>query len=292
MKTSTNIKGFTILETMISVTIFSVLMIIIFNCWTEFQKISLKNASKQDTNVTFVNVYRNIDKVVSSANIRLFKHYADVGNLDLQGYENVRWFAFLLSRSDNKLDGNVVYKNIYVCNNNFHHSFLEPTTTGLCPICTGPENHNLNPLPQRIIYNTCVVYRIYYPGCCNGYQNCPHKSLYRYVFSVPNIYFASSSDFGTKFKNILNNDVKSVLINRNAKPFSVIENNIVDLKIRKSDDKIRFYLRLLRINDAERHFQIGTKQLTSLTTTDEYNVEDDVKSYVENLSWISVPSNT
>ncbi len=286
-------KGFTLFETMVSIGIFSVLMMIVFTCWTEFQKISIKNAGKQDTNVTFVNVYRNVDKIVSSANVRLFKHYSDAADLNIAGFERVRWFAFLLSRSNNQLDGQVVYRNIYLCNSETPHSMLDVPASGACPTC-GATCDADHPLPQRIIYNTCVVYRIYYPGCCDGFQNCPHKSLYRYVFSVPNIYFASGSNSGTNFKNILNNDVRAVLINRNARPFSVIANNIVDLKIRKNDDKIRFFLRLLRINDAERHFQIGTKQLTDINPATEYDIPEDneAKNFVEDLSWISVPSNT
>lgn len=70
-------KGFTILETIISVTIFSVLMAIIFGAWSEFQKISIKNEGKQDTNINFVNIYRNIDKYVTSSTIRLFQCYAE-----------------------------------------------------------------------------------------------------------------------------------------------------------------------------------------------------------------------
>ena len=267
-----NKKGFTLLETLVSVTIFSVLMAIVFGAWTEFQKVSLKNEGKQDTNVTFVNVYRNIDKIVSSSSVRLFRSYLDDRSDYLNfKHKNLRWFAFLLSRHNQQLDGRPLYK-------------VPKKTTG--------EDATTSDV---LVYNTCVVYLLYTPNdSCGGFQNCPHKSLYRYVFSVPNIYFASGSNSGTNFKNILNNDVRAVLINRNARPFSVIANNIVDLKIRKNDDKIRFFLRLLRINDAERHFQIGTKQLTDINPATEYDIPEDneAKNFVEDLSWISVPSNT
>ena len=55
-------KGFTIIETMVSITIFSILMAIVFGAWSEFQKIAFKHEGKNDTNITFVNVYKNIDK--------------------------------------------------------------------------------------------------------------------------------------------------------------------------------------------------------------------------------------
>ena len=63
-----------------------------------------------------------------------------------------------------------------------------------------------------------------------------------------------------------------------------VENNIVDLNITKEDRKIRFDLILLRIYDARRHFEIGSKNLIEPE-------DDEVKKYIETLSWISVPNN-
>ena len=50
----------------------------------------------------------------------------------------------------------------------------------------------------------------------------------------------------------------------------------------------------LRINDAERHIQIGSIKLTDrLNPETEYEITDEAtKKYIENLSWISIPSNT
>ena len=282
-----NKKGFTILETMISVSIFSVLMIIVFSCWTEFQKVALKNEGKHDTNITFVNVYRNIDKYVSSSSVRLFRHYTDSALLGVSGHENKRWFAFLVSRENNQLDGKPIYKKV--------------------PTDKKDSEGNQKYLSERMIYNTCVMYLLRYKsGCCGGFQNCPHKSLYRYVFNIvgtENI----SADYGIYFGNnyrygvIFNSDViqKKVLTilqnpesNSIAKP-SVIQNNIVDLKIKKNDDKVQFYLKVLRINEAERVFTIGTRQLTNLNLTEEFTSSDtELKKYIEDLSWISIPSNT
>lgn len=253
-----NKKGFTILETMISVTIFSVLMIIVFSCWTEFQKVALKNEAKQDTNVQFVNVYRSVDKIVSSASTRLFKCYGEA----IPGQGNQRWFAFLVSRENNDLNANIYYAS--------------------------PDNTYL---PIRMIYNTCVVYLLYYEqGCCGSFNNCPHKSLYRYVYKTTNeIYFGDikTCNWGQVFKTELESNVQSVLTapvsNSIAKP-SVIQNNIVDLTINKIDDKFQFNLSILRINDAERHFQIGTRNLIT--------PDSETRKYMEYLSWISIPSNT
>ncbi len=253
-------KGFTILETMISVTIFSVLMIIVFNCWTEFQKISLKNASKQDTNVTFVNIYRNIDKIVSSSSVRLFRYYGDNYGL---GHEDLRWFAFMLSRENNQLDALPIYEKI----------------------------NSGEPNEQKVLqYNTCVLYLLHTPDDdCEGFNNCPHKSLRRYVFSTSKINY---KNMGT-ISNVITNQVGAILNNQNSAPFSVIENNIVDLKLHKESDKVQFFLRIMRINDAERHIKIGTKQLTDKAHPEsEYTITNEAKNYVENLSWISVPSNT
>ncbi len=275
-------KGFTILETMISVTIFSVLMIIVFSCWTEFQKVALKNEGKHDTNITFVNVYRNIDKYVSSSSVRLFRHYTDSSLLGVSGHENKRWFAFLVSRENNQLDGKPIYRKIDVV-----------------------KNETPKSLSERMVYNTCVMYLLRYKsGCCGGFQNCPHKSLYRYVFNIVGtehipigIYFGNNYRYGVIFNSdVIQNKVLKILQNPEsnsvAQP-SVIQNNIVDLKIKKNDDKVQFYLKVLRISEAERVFTMGTRQLTNLDLTEEFNITDpEVKKYIENLSWISIPSNT
>ena len=286
-------KGFTILETMISVTIFSVLMIIVFSCWTEFQKVALKNEAKHDTNIQFVNVYRNIDKIVSSSSVRLFQYYW--GDNPAKGaFQYRRWFAFLLSRRDNKLDGKLAYDNIYFCKTkDCPYYFIGKDQPTECPQC---HEHNFSKYSQRLIYNTCVVYLLYYKqGCCGSFQNCPHKSLYRYVFQIQPTYFANNKIWGDNFLSLLDNQVKNIVANptsNSISKYSVIENNIVDIKIIKEDDKIRFDLSLLRINDAERHFKIGTKQLTSLDPTAEFTPDTEVKKYMENISWISVPGNT
>ena len=57
-----------------------------------------------------------------------------------------------------------------------------------------------------------------------------------------------------------------------------------DLTINKIDDKFQFNLSILRINDAERHFQIGTRNLIT--------PDSETRKYMEYLSWISIPSNT
>ena len=274
-----NKKGFTILETILSVTIFSVLMAIVFGAWTEFQKVSLKNESKQDTNVTFVNVYRNIDKIVSSSSVRLFRSYLD----DTPGYlnfehTNLRWFAFLLSRHNQQLDGKPIYKIPKKLNNGVE----EDATTS-----------------EVLVYNTCVVYLLHTPNDnCGGFQNCPHKSLRRYVFSTTQSSTYDEIYFGGDENLVLKNFRLKVLEGTNAItvknildhpdsttfPFSVIENNIVDLRIEKTDNKIRFFLTVLRMNDAGKHFEIGKKDLIT--------PDNETKKYIENLSWISIPNNT
>ena len=260
-------KGFTILETMVSVGILSVLMIIVFTCWTEFQKVSLKSEGKQDTNITFVNVYRNIDKIVSSSSVRLFRYYGD-DYLGL-GNKNLRWFAFMLSRNGNQLDGLPRYEQVEVGSNN---------------------------KPKYLIYNTCVLYLLHTPNdsCEGGFDNCPHKSLRRYVFPTEEINFKTSGVLARFRDNIIKGQVNNILINPNSATFSVIENNIVDLKLHKESDKVQFFLRIMRINDAERHIKIGSIKLTDrLNPETEYEITDEAtRNYIENLSWISIPSNT
>lgn len=252
-----NKKGFTLFETMVSITIFSVLMVIVFNAWTEFQKASIKSEGKQDVNIQFVNVYRNIDKVVSSSSVRLFR-CCDDDDLppEVQGYGNLRWSAFMLSRENNQLDGEPVYTDIG-----------EKTS-------------------KRMKYNTCVVFLLHYPGCCGGFSKCPHKSIYRYVVGANNVvcFGDKAHKWGDELQENLKGCVLNILKNPDKSSHSVVENNIVDLRVEKNDDKLRFFLKILRTKDAKRFINVGTVDLVS--------PNNNVKKYLEDLSWISIPSNT
>ena len=302
-------KGFTIIEAVFTMAIYSLLMTIVFGVWTEFQKSFLKNEGKQDTNIKFIATYKNIDKYLSSSTMRLFKCFSEitVNNIEDTSYDtdyfngtykNRRWFAFLVSRSNNQLDGNLVYKNI-------------PKV---------PQGSVASPTPEymteRLIYNTCILYLLYYKsGCCGGFEFCPHKCLYRYVFKTDyEIYFGYDYDVNytnptsadedsahycsamTKFKNEIDNKIKLILQNplsNSVAPLSVVERDLVDLKIEKTNERVKFDLICLRINDAERHFKFGTNhRLTNLNSSAELNYDNEVKKYIETLSWVTIPRNT
>ena len=289
-------KGFTIIETMVSITIFSVLMAIVFGAWSEFQKIAFKHEDKNDTNITFVNIYKNIDKYISSSSTQLFQCYNENNAFDAatnNQYENMRWFVFLLSRENNALDDKIKYVTVP----NVHESLTKGTV--------------INFSQPFLIYNTCVVYLLHYePNHCNGFNYCPHKTLYRYVFpsshecnleyqydmnhnptnNDPNEHLFNAQQ---KFKIEIDTNVKAILddpINNAIARPSIIDKNIVDLQINKNDKQIRFDLTLLRISDAERHIELGKNhQLTNFSATNSY--DDKVKKYIESLSWISTPKN-
>ena len=292
-------KGFTLIETIFSLTIFSLLMTIVFGAWIEFQKIAFKHEGKKDTNVNFINVYKNIDKYVTSSSTQLFQCYAQNDVFDAatnNKYENLRWFAFLISRENHRLEDKIKYDYVQ----NVHESLIaEPPGT----IVNFPK--------PFLIYNTCVVYLLYHEtNHCSGFNYCPHKSIYRYVFPTtyecnleyqydinhnptsndPNEHLFNAQQ---KFKIEIDTHVRAILedpINNEIRQPSLIEKNIVDLRIDKNDEQIRFDLTLLRISDAERHFEFGTAhQLTNFTIANSY--DDEVRKYIEPLSWISTPKN-
>ena len=277
-------------------------MAIVFGAWSEFQKIAFKHEGKNDTNITFVNVYKNIDKYITSASTQLFQCYNKNNVFDdatNSQYENMRWFAFLLSRENNRLEDRIQYAKIP----NVHASIADRIEH--------PPGTVINFSQPVLIYNTCVLYLLRYePNHCKGFNYCPHKTLYRYVFPTsqecnleypydmnhnptsndPNEHLFNAQQ---KFKIEIDTNVKAILEdpinNAVAKP-SIIEKNIVDLQINKNDEQIHFDLTLLRISDAERHFELGTEhQLTNFNATNSY--DEKVKKYIESLSWISTPKN-
>ena len=91
-----------------------------------------------------------------------------------------------------------------------------------------------------------------------------------------------------KIKLILQNPLSNSVAS-----LSVVERDLVDLKIEKTNERVKFDLICLRINDAERHFKFGTNhRLTDLNSSAELNYDNEVKKYIETLSWVTIPRNT
>lgn len=261
-------RGFTLFETIVALAVFSLVMLIVFEAWHKFQKTSEKNDAKQGANYKTVRVYKDINKYLSCGSVRYFEHYngADV-DFGGESLKSKRWFAFLVSRN---LEGIGGYQEKIDMSESINYS--------------QKSNGDMS-----IAYNACMVYFLDYPGCCKGFNNCPHKTLMRKVFKTKeNIYTGKTSY--TFIKELRDNLQKQISDPAGA---TVVETEIVDLKTRQEDDRIKFNMTILRIPEAQRVFELGSEQLTSSDPDKEYEIKNEkVKKYVENLSWITVPGNT
>ncbi len=242
-------KGFTLLEALIVTVVFGALMSVIFYAMNSFQKASLKAGAKQDINGQIARIYRDINKNVSGGTAIYFEFYDNGSNHDISSINSnkfsveKRWFVFPVSRVSNSSQMNY----------------------------TG-----------NIIYNKMILYFLYYPGCCNGFNNCPHKSLYRRTYDC---YITGGVALRNPMKNLASQSVlESKMSLSDWNGLHKVDEGIVDLTVSQRDDIITFNLTLLRLEDAARHIDIGTKNLVS--------PDQETKKYLETISWNSVPENT
>ncbi len=256
-------KGFTLLETLVSIAVFTALMTIVFNAWITFQRTALKNEGKQDANSQCIKIYRDVNKYLSSSSIRYFECYNSFGSSQDAGK---RWFAFLLSR---KKDEAAAYPDLFA-----------------------PMDYEQMTTSPILVYNTLMVYRLIYKnGCCNNFDCCPHKVLGRRAFYAKEPIYVGKTSY--KFSSELQENLQYAIASEDIKDYVVVENNIIDLTVNQDDDRVSFYLSTLRIADARREFEFGTVPLTSEASGNQnFQASDKAKNYLENLSWITVPGNT
>lgn len=273
-------RGFTLLETLISVAIFSILMIVIFKAFDVMQKATVKSEGKNDANSKFVRLYSEVNRNVGNTNIKFFKCYKYA---PCQYSSENKWFAFPVTGS---------------------RAELTNTAIAVSPADEG-----------SIGYSGVIMYFLYYkPGCCESYDNCPHKTLYKAFLplckkngnlfehrscntcSVPysfdltqqamNMEFDNNGTLISKYFdiNVMNNDK---IHNR------IVEKNLVSLDLicpayEAGGEQflyITFTVSFFRTEEAEKeHFRPGRNSLITPS--------DAVKKYIEKLSWTSVPGNT
>lgn len=263
---------------LLSLTLFSVVMVITFNAWTEFMKISLKNETKNDANSKLINIYKDVNRFLSASSMIYFESarevIADVSSgvagLDNAEYMQKRWFFFLISRDYSYIEGNNISS----------------------PIDYSPKSNN----SRAMMYNTGVLYYLDIPDNdkCNGFEFCPHKVLKRKIWRLSQSIYKDKTTY--TFPNELSR--LSSRFNDSSIPYHIVERDIVDLWSYQQTGKVHFHLVVLREQEAMKMFDVGTERLTN-TKIVEYvpsgkyiPVSDKASKYVEELSWTTIPGNT
>lgn len=269
-------KGFSLLELLFSMAVFSVVTVITFNAWTAFMKASVKNETKNDANSKLLTIYKDVNRFLSASSLIYFESAREVSDdtsspvagLDGDEYKKKRWFFFLISRDFSSNDGNGLSS----------------------PINYKPQSNNSNAL----MYNTAVLYYLDMPenDTCDGFEYCPHKRLNRKTWKLGQDIYKDKKTytFSSELRKLQSR------FSDNSIPAHIVERDIVDLWSYQLDSKVNFHLVVLREDEAKREFQMGKEKLTNISIT-EYsstaqNISSKASKYVEELSWISIPGNT
>ena len=265
--------GFTLMETMISMALFGVLMIILFAAVNGFQRNWLKEYAKQDVNASFVRVYRAIDDDLSKSSSTFFHYYNenDSYNASNKGSPSLmakRWCMFPITDAGVDNDGFPSWKYIVVY-------YLRIPAKDKCQTAKGA---------------TTETY-------------CPHKQLVRVLIEIPPKGIMTESGVG-HFNNTMQDYVrycmsaltstvkaKDAVGTGNIKDIRVIDSDIVDLTIKdRRDDRVTFDLMLLRIADAQKYIEIGKTQLIGDNVV-QPTATTKAKKYLEETSWTTMTRN-
>lgn len=222
------LQGMSLIETILSVMIFSILMMIIFGTLKYFTGVWKKEDARQDVNRQFTKVYKVMNKDISVSSLKHVVLFSEVGSLDNPA---IKWIAFPSATDENGV---------------FHFT------------------HDGN----GDWIKTIVYLLIRDGSCsCSSYKTCPHKKLLRkeldMVFDSDN-YTAGQVYDGIRgfLKEDIRQSSKQIL---NSK---TVEENIYDIHFTKDNTGIETRVDVLRIQEAGQHLAIGEEDLSAILNSE------------------------
>lgn len=273
--------GFTLMETMISLALFGMLMVVLFGAVNGFQRNWLKEYAKQNVNAQFVRAYRSIDLDVQGTNTTFFHDYTNTESPKEVGR---RWFMFPISKSDATSisgvtsDGYPLWTHIVV------YHLEQPPKDSLCP---QDHKETLNDFcPHKLLIRHEI--RLNAPPRttelgetgCNTYMREFAKKIPEIIASRPRSFIT----LNPSPPNLVSGDYE--VVDRR-----VIETDIVDLSVDSSyDRRVQFNLKVLRIIDAQKYIRIGATSLVEVTPEGS-KIKEEAKKYIEETSWITLTNN-
>ena len=280
--------GFTLMETLISLALFGVLMLILFTAVNGFQRNWLKEYAKQNVNAQFVRAYRSIDTDVQGTNTTFFHDYKNTENPKEAGR---RWFMFPISKTETNTspgappgsisgvtsDGYPIWTHVIV-----YHLEQAPKDH-LCPK-DNPEQLN-DICPHKLLIRHEIKLAMPPRTTELGDINC-NTYMFELAKKIPEIIAAKS-----KSTIYVTFPVATLSGNYDVTDRRVIETDIVDLTVDSSHDRrVQFNLKILRTIDAQKYITIGTTPLVEITPEGS-TMTADAKKYMEETSWITLTNN-
>ena len=252
-------RGFTLVETMLAIALFSVATLILFNCLNDFRKIYTKQDTKSGANSKMIKIYKSIEEEISNTGLAYFDYYKEEG---VKKGEN-RWFLFPSGKNGDALITDdrgfpskfkivmyYLYKDVKCCDN-------------------------------------------------KGYEYCPHKMLIKHEFVmysfVPANYIATVNDIIEDIDVYLKSpDVKPHQYPKPKSNFAelssskVVVRDIVDMELEYKRDYVFFTLKVLREPEAKKQIPVGKVRLI------DYNNDEFVspaEPFLEIIGWNTAGKN-
>ncbi len=249
--------GFTLLETMISVALFGVIMIILFGAVNNFLKAWLKEYAKQNISSQFVSIYRAVDSDVTLTSYSFFRDYT---NPEANGAESEkRWFLFPISSPGITDDGYPVWERLVV------YSLRIPKNDKCSSSACCPH--------KQLIRHEIELDRV--PRMSELSNGSFYADLEIYMSIITIILNSSAND-----KINLLSTPRFVTV----RDVRVIASDIVDIKLNSENyTRVVFDITLLRILDAQKSITIGSENLLEPSDTS--------KRFIEETSWVTLTNN-
>lgn len=232
------VKGFTLMETMIALVIFSVATTILFNFMNGFMKVYNKQDIKSSTNIKFTKVFKSINNDLSLTSTDYFDFY-DEADVD-PNYKKNRWFLYASAQNQGTLKTN-------------NQGALQWNKVTMYYLIV-PENDT-----------------------CKDYDCCPHKILIKNDYllsnfsqnslnSTINTIIDKLKDFIFQPKTTTYPELKHASLQSSTK----ICEDITDLTIKYSRGYCSFELSSLREHEAKKELPIGTINLNTDARASKY----------------------
>lgn len=242
-------KGISLIETLVSVTVFGIIIVVMFQMSSAFFKLFNSASSRQDMNKTFIKAYNQMQKDFITTSGKYIYSYNQKFNDDT--YKNIknRWIVFpVATNQEGNFQGegsSFNWKRIFI--------YYLNCTNESCSEC---NKEFLNPEDL--------------------YKYCSDKELIRITYNYNGS--DDKSDFSLYLYDMILNHLNSCLINHedivDGKEVifkfvekKVLARNIFDMNISPNKTNITIILSSIRINEAKKEVSYGKTDFTQEPNT-------------------------
>ncbi len=225
-------KGFSLVEAVLAVAIFSVATIILFNCINVFFRIWNKQDVRSDININFLKAYKSINDDLSLSSTDYFDFY---GEKDVNPCYPSRWFLYTSASSDKRIladsTGSPIWNKVVL------YYLIRPANDP----CSSADN-----CPHKILMRTEHRMKSLDPASVD-------KGINDIISSIENFIKPPGDNFYPEME-------KTSFLRKNR-----VAENIVDLQVEYIRGSVFFEITALKEKEARKNIAVGNINLTDRT---------------------------